>query len=44
MCASTRLHLSGLHDGTVDIAAMLRQMAAKGFEGPVVVKQDPASD
>jgi inosose dehydratase len=36
--------MCALPDGAVDIAAVLRLMAARGFEGPVVVEQDPARD
>ena len=36
--------MCALPDGAVDIAAVLRLIAARGFEGPVVVEQDPARD
>ena len=36
--------MCALPDGAVDIAAVLRQIATRGFDGPVVVEQDPARD
>lgn len=36
--------MCALPDGAVDIAALLRQIKARGFTGPVIVEQDPARD
>lgn len=36
--------MCALPDGVVDIQAILRLIAAKGFIGPVIVEQDPARD
>ena len=36
--------MCALPDGVVDIPAVLRLIAAKGFTGPVIVEQDPSRD
>lgn len=36
--------MCALPDGAVDIPAVLRFLAAQGYDGPVVVEQDPAED
>jgi inosose dehydratase len=36
--------MCGLSEGCVDIAAVMRLLAARWYDGPVVVEQDPARD
>jgi inosose dehydratase len=36
--------MCALPDGAVDIAAVLRLLSARGYDGPVIVEQDPARD
>jgi inosose dehydratase len=36
--------MCALPDGAVDIAAVLRRLSARSYDGPVIVEQDPARD